>query len=226
MTRRSPSELFAAERAAGLTVPEAIIATAIALAESGGDDTSLGDVGLETAQWGPSVGAWQIRTIKSETGTGQDRDISALQGNLARQAQAMVDISSGGVNWQPWTTYDTGKYKQFLTPAQQAANGVSPDATAQGSAGAGAGGIVASPAVNPLDPLNITGMIGDALNNAVGAAVAPARNLLLKITVVVLGLGLVGFGLARATHATERTEQHFKKGLGEAEQAASLAALA
>lgn len=221
MTKRSPSEIFAAARASGLSVSAAVISTAIALAESGGDDTNVGDVSLETNEWGPSVGAWQIRTLKAETGTGQDRDISALQGNLPRQAQAMKDISSGGTYWQPWTDYDTGKYRDFLGVAQQAAGGTASDSSPQGTA-PGAPGVPVTPALNPLDPFNISGLVGNALNNAVNAAVAPARNLLLKMAVVVLGLGLVGFGIAKAVHPVQRTKRELG---GEADNAETAAAL-
>lgn len=220
MTRRSPSELFAAARTAGLSVPAAVISTAIALAESGGDDTEAGDVSLETGDWGPSVGAWQIRTQKAQTGTGGDRDISALQGNLARQAKAMADISSGGTYWQPWTVYDTGAYQQFLTPAQQAANSSGAVQSQQQSGVTSSGGIVAAPAVDPLDPLNIGGLVTGALSSAASAAVAPARNLLIKLAVAVLGLGLIGFGIARAVHPVQRTTGELKGEMGNAESAA------
>lgn len=221
MTKRSPSELFAAARAAGLTVPSAVISTAIALSESGGNDTNVGDENLETSEWGPSVGAWQIRTLKAETGTGQDRDISALQGNLPRQAQAMKDISAGGTYWQPWTDYDTGKYRDYLGSAQQAAGGTASDSTPQGTA-PGPGGIPVTPAINPLDPFNISGLLNNALNNAANAAVAPARNLVLKISVVVLGLGLLGFGIAQAVHPVQRSKDELKSEAGNAESAAAL----
>lgn len=212
MTRRSPSDLFAAARAAGLTVPEAVISTAIALSESNGDDADIGDASLETGDWGPSVGAWQIRTLKSETGSGKDRDITALQGNLARQAQAMADISSGGTYWQPWTDYNTGKYRDYLGAAQTAAGGTV--SQPQG------GGIVAAPAGNPLDPFGVGGLVSGALNDALNAAVAPARNLLLKLSVVVLGLGLVGFGIARAVHPVQHSTAELKREAGNAEQVA------
>lgn len=105
MAKRTASEIFAAARQAGLSVPAAITATAVALAESGGDDRALGDTTITGGGWGPSVGVWQIRTRTEQYGTGGDRDQLALQGNLARQAQAMRSIN------------------KFLGQAQQAAGG-------------------------------------------------------------------------------------------------------
>lgn len=205
MTKRSPSEIYAAARTAGLSPPAAVISTAIALAESGGDDTNVGDQALEDATWGPSVGLWQVRTVKSQTGTGGDRDINALQGNVSRQALAMLHISSGGVNWGPWTTYTTGKYKQFLSTASLA--GGQPEQAAQSTAPGG--GTVAAPA----------SLLPD-INQKFSDAIGPVRNLLLKMTVVVLGLGLVGLGVARAVHPVQRTTGELKRETGNAKQAA------
>ena len=44
--------------------------------------------------WGPSVGLFQIRTLKAETGTGSDRDIQRLLNNPAEQVKAALNISN------------------------------------------------------------------------------------------------------------------------------------
>ena len=209
MTKRSPSEIYAAAQAVGLSSAAATIATAVALAESGGDDASLGDVSLENATWGPSVGVWQIRTEKAQTGTGGDRDAQALTGNLQRQALAMKNISSGGSNWTPWTTFTRGTYQQFIGQAQSVATG-------------GTGAVTT--AINPLDPLNVTGQVEEWLGGQLNAAVRPARNLLVKLAVLGLGLGLVGTGLFRAVKpGLKKSTDELK---GEADKATSLATLA
>lgn len=173
--KRSTSEIYQAARSAGLSIPAATIATAIALAESSGDDQILGDTGIQTGEWGPSVGLWQIRTRKEQYGTGGDRDLLALRGNVGRQAQAMRNISAGGTNWAPWTVYTRGTYNQYLGQAQQAA-GVSGGAGVQqlGLPGSGAVGDVASKAIDQ------------------------ARDLLIKLGAAGLGLALVGVGLVYA----------------------------
>lgn len=174
MSRRSASEVYAAARAAGLSAAQAVIATAIAAAESSFNDTAVGDTSLETNVWGPSVGVWQVRTLKSATGTGSDRDITALQGNLARQAQAMRNLSGGGTNWSPWTVYKSGAYARYLN---------------QATAAAGAAGAV---------PTGLQMQNTGILSNTLSSTIAPARNLLLKLAVIGAGATLAVIGLYKA----------------------------
>lgn len=187
MARRSVTELYQAARQAGLNPARAVIAAAIALAESSGDDKAVGDVALQNNTWGPSVGAWQIRTLKAETGRGTDRDISALQGNLERQAQAMVHISSAGANWTPWTVYNTGKYQQYLNQANAAAGG---DPTA-------AGGVPNTP------QLVQTGLVSETAGKA--------RGLLLKLAFAGAGVALVVVGLYKAVGGTDAVKKAAKQ---------------
>jgi len=189
MAKRTASELFQAARAAGLGAAAAAIATAIALAESGGDDTARGDLNLQDAQWGPSVGVWQIRTLRSQTGTGGDRDINALTGNLARQAAAMNRISSGGTNWTPWTMYTNGRYRNFMGQAESAAVG---------------GGATPQSLPGVPDP---TGTLDDLLQKATDQAGA----ILLKLGAGSLGLALIAGGLILMVSPTVRAGLAQKK---------------
>jgi len=181
MARRTAAEIFAAARAAGLSVASATIATAIALGESSGDDATKGDLNLQNATWGPSVGLWQIRTLKSETGTGSDRDINALMsGGPARQAQAMVRISKGGTDWTPWTVFTRGTYQKFMGQAQ------------------GAAGLPTAPGGTPgATPLGNT--ISGDVDAAVDASLDAARDIMVKTSVMTLGLLLVAAGVVLAT---------------------------
>jgi Lysozyme like domain/LysM domain len=90
----SCSGLEALWESAGGSPAEAFMAAEIAEAESGGN------------QWAHSptddIGYWQINV--------------AAHGSMATydpygNARAAVEISSGGANWQPWTTYQTGAYR-------------------------------------------------------------------------------------------------------------------
>jgi hypothetical protein len=114
------AQAYAYARQAGFTPDAATIAAAIAMAESGLNTGSRGDVKLETSYWGPSVGLMQIRTVKQETGTGQDRDIARLDDPLQNMIAA-YDISGKGKDFSPWTTYTSQKYRQFLGQAGSAA---------------------------------------------------------------------------------------------------------
>lgn len=95
-------------------------AVAVALAESAGRPRIRGDVGLQDGTWGPSVGLWQIRSLRADRGTGRTRDELA---NLdpATNAKHAFRVSSGGRSFQPWTMYTNGGYRQFLGRAHAAA---------------------------------------------------------------------------------------------------------
>lgn len=178
MAKRTTGEIYQAARQAGLSVPAAIIATAIALAESGGDDRVLGDTTITGGGWGPSVGVWQIRTRTDQYGTGGDRDLLALQGNVPRQAKAMRNISAGGTNWAPWTVYTRGTYQKFLGQAQAAA----------GTAGT-AGGV------------QNLGLVDNPVGDIASGALHQAKNILIKLGAAGLGVALLGVGLVLAVRS-------------------------
>jgi hypothetical protein len=98
----------------GFNREDAITMTAIARAESALDPAAVGDVSLQNGTWGPSVGLFQIRTLKRETGTGSDRDIRHLTGDPAAQVKAALAISGDGRNFRPWSTFTSGSYRKFL----------------------------------------------------------------------------------------------------------------
>lgn len=120
MARLTMAQAYAYARQAGFDPAAATIAAAIAMGESGLITDRRGDVNLQTPYWGPSVGLMQIRTVKSQTGTGGDRDISRLMDPLQNMISA-YRISSGGKDWSPWTVYNTGKYREFLGQAKAGA---------------------------------------------------------------------------------------------------------
>lgn len=94
-------------------------AFAVALAESGGRTCAVGDVGLQTAKWGPSVCLWQIRSARTETGTGRVRDQAAnLRSATTCAAHARALQRTAG--WQPWSTWIHGSYRPYLPRAARA----------------------------------------------------------------------------------------------------------
>jgi hypothetical protein len=76
------------------------IAAAIALAESGGDPNSEN----HNANGTIDRGLWQINSIHGAQSTF----------DIAGNVRAAIAISSNGRNWIPWTTYNTGAYRQFM----------------------------------------------------------------------------------------------------------------
>jgi hypothetical protein len=117
-----PSEVYALARGAGLDAEPAIISTAIAWAESNLRPDAVGDVDLEDGTWGPSVGLWQVRSLRAHTGTGKERDVERL-GDPAFNARAMVTISKGGTDWTPWSVFKNGRYRQHLDAVRAAVEG-------------------------------------------------------------------------------------------------------
>jgi hypothetical protein len=83
------------------------------------NDAARGDLGIQTSVWGPSYGLFQVRTLKQDTGTGHDRDINWLVSD-ANQAKAAYDISKGGTDFSPWSTFTNGSYREYLGTATAA----------------------------------------------------------------------------------------------------------
>lgn len=120
MTTLTAPQIYPLARQAGFSGPEAVIATAIALAESGGRSDARGDVSLANAKWGPSIGLWQIRSLNADNGTGRPRDASRLT-DPAFNARSAYSIYKGS-GWGAWTVYKTGAYMSKMDAAKTAAN--------------------------------------------------------------------------------------------------------
>lgn len=117
--RVTPAAVYRLAVRHGLTHEQAITATAIAWAESGLRPNAVGDVGLQDDTWGPSVGLYQIRSLRAHYGTGKERDAKRLKGQ-AFNTKAMVTISAGGTNWKPWSVFKNGQYLKHLDAVRKA----------------------------------------------------------------------------------------------------------
>lgn len=177
MTTLSGPQVAAYAQAAGFTGDALVTIVAIGRRESGWDDAAQGDIAIQDQAWGPSVGVWQIRTLKNQTGTGGDRDIQALipgaltgvpgsgNGDPARQAGAAFAISGGGSDFQPWSTAN-GLSSADLEAAQAAVGGAgSVDLTRSSSGISGLAGVA-----NPLSGITsgLTSALADAMDQALG----------------------------------------------------------
>lgn len=118
-----PGEIAQLAFNAGFRGDSLAIAVAVSLAESGGNPSAFGDVGLQDSTWGPSVGLWQIRSINKQRGTGQGRDQNTNTDAQTNATNAFA-ISGAGANFGPWSTYKNGAYKKYLTVARQVASGI------------------------------------------------------------------------------------------------------
>lgn len=88
------------------------IAVAIAMAESSGKTCAVGDTALQTKVWGPSIGLFQIRSLKQQHGTGKVRDQQVNDHPATNTRHAYAIWQEHG--WRPWSTWLHGTYKQHL----------------------------------------------------------------------------------------------------------------
>jgi hypothetical protein len=122
MPPMTPAAVHALAVTHGLTVDQAVIATAIAWAESGLNPEAVGDVNLEDDKWGPSVGLYQIRSLRVDTGTGKERDVERL-GDPSFNTRSMVAVSAGGTNWTPWSVFKNGRYQEHIDAVRASVEG-------------------------------------------------------------------------------------------------------
>ena len=104
---------------AGFSGNDAVIAVAVALAESGGNANAMGDNNT-------SVGLWQIHTTAHPEFAGWNLRDPQTNANAAFR----VYTAAGGT-FVDWTTYNSGKSGDFLSQATSAVSGVAPMYQAQ-----------------------------------------------------------------------------------------------
>lgn len=135
-------------QAAGFRGSALTMAVAIAMAESGGDPAAIGDVD-RPHKGCRSYGLWQINVCPQGTSGGNNRGIPWRENpqsllDPAVNARAAFEMSGGGNNYKPWTTWTSGAANRLLgtvSDALAAAGGpVEPGGTV-GTAGGVSGGL-------------------------------------------------------------------------------------
>ena len=61
-----------------------------------------------------SIGLFQIRLVKEQTGTGQCRDENRLKDNIEQQVICAWEISGNGKSWTPWSVTHSKRGKPYL----------------------------------------------------------------------------------------------------------------
>ena len=116
VTTASPEEIAYLARAAGFHGQGLTNITAVSLAESSGDVYAIGSGSAH------SIGLAQINSIAQHSLLSKlGIDIKELFNPLVNLKVAYA-VSNGGTDFSPWTTYNSGAYKQFLPVASSAAN--------------------------------------------------------------------------------------------------------
>lgn len=97
---------------AGFRGQSLTIAVAIAGAESSFNPNAKGDVSLETDKWGPSIGFWQVRSLKNPSSFNYPDTLRVETALYDPQynANAAYAFSSHGTKFGAWSTYTGGNY--------------------------------------------------------------------------------------------------------------------
>ena len=99
-------------------------AYAVSIAESGGRSNAVGDEMLQNEKWGPSIGLFQIRSLKDwKKWNDPYRDAKRLP-DPGYNTDAALKKSKQGSNWKPWTAYTQGSYLKHLAEADSMAANV------------------------------------------------------------------------------------------------------
>lgn len=89
---------------------------AIAQAESGAYSDAVGDITLIGEKYGPSIGLFQIRSLRSPQSFGGN-DLYRYAWPLRNpffNAAAALAITKGGTDFALWSTFTSGAYKPYL----------------------------------------------------------------------------------------------------------------
>ncbi len=139
MAKLTAQQIAGAAKAAGFPDNELATATAVALAESGGETTATN----RNTNGSVDYGLWQINTVHGSLLSQGDKF------NPTDNAKMAYTVWNGaGRKWSPWSAYNNQRYRTFLPTASLAAaapTAVSasvdiPNPTPGGAAMAAAGG--------------------------------------------------------------------------------------
>ena len=133
MATLTPAQIAGYAKAAGFPADQIATATAVALAESAGRT----DARNKNTNGTTDYGLWQINSVHSSVLASGSADDPAANAKMAFQ----VWQAAGG-KWQPWSTYNSQRFRQFMPAATLAAAspGSVPTATPGGTTAPTTGG--------------------------------------------------------------------------------------
>jgi len=116
MGRLNASQITAVASQAGFQGDDLVTAVAVALAESGGNPSVVGDMNIPAvAAAGGSVGLWQINRHAHPEFSDWD-----LKNPSLNAAAAFSVYQNAGMSFTPWSTFTNGAYEAHLSAAQSA----------------------------------------------------------------------------------------------------------
>ena len=101
------SDIITVAQNAGFTGEDLVTAVAVAMAESGGNPTALGDIGIGQG----SFGLWQINS-KYHPEFGPDFT-TLYDPQTNANAAYSIYVAAGG--FSPWSTFKSGSYQSFIS---------------------------------------------------------------------------------------------------------------
>lgn len=153
-------------------------AAAIAIAESGGNPSSIQQgQPYATTGWG----LWQITPGDSEPQLGTN---SQLLDPLTNARAAVAKFNAAGGTFEPWTTYTGGEYRQYLNGTNYSGNGTN---TAGGSAAANSAAAANAPSAAAIFQWQ-TSLLGQSINIDMDGFVG---TLCMTAGIVVMAAGLL-----------------------------------
>lgn len=189
MSTLTPGQVYTLARDAGFDPATATLMTAIAAGESGLRTDAEGDKGLTDSTWGPSIGLWQIRSIKAQTGTGGPRDASRLKDPAFNAASARSIYKGQGLG--AWSVYTSGAYRSHLGAATAGSSSPGPRLPANAVPAAGAVALQAGGGV--LGGLDAVGSFFGALGQR--ATWVRVLQVVGGAVLIVGGVAIIGKGL-------------------------------
>lgn len=155
----SKAQLQALWISVGGSPSRADVASAVALAESGGNPNSTDN----DANGSVDRGLWQINSVHGSQSTY----------NPVANARAAISISNNGNDWGAWVTYNSGAYKKFLS-GKTSSNGNSTLSDVEKGVAVAVGGPLSLPVLAAGDILggstNPIKQVGAAIGDAVSWA--------------------------------------------------------
>jgi hypothetical protein len=201
----SPQEIAGAAQAAGFPPAELATATAVALAESGGDPAATN----RNTNGSYDYGLWQINTVHGPL---------LSQGNrfdpVDNAKMAYTVWQRAGNKWTPWVTYKMGTYRVFMPKATLGAAAPTAPSVAAGSAPA-----VDDPTSGPVD--SVTNAIG-GLSSSIGENFKAFNDMLkrlisggfwLRVAAFAVGVMLIGFSMIKMSGADKAAMKLGKAGV-------------
>jgi hypothetical protein len=181
MANLSRSQLTGLAQSVGFTGNDVNIAVAVALAESGGNPGAHNSTPPDD-----SYGLWQINMLGS-LGPSRRKKFGILANtDLFRPATnaKAAKIIHGESGWKAWTTYTSGKYKEYLTSDPQLPTGQIPNTPGKTVTPEKVDADVAEQQDGPLAGLN-------AISAALTKATANVSGYLVALVLGVLGVVLL-----------------------------------